>query len=269
MTYHQTIKYAMMPHDLFQRRWYVKLRRQIPNLMERWYWIVCLAHNSMSAGRILIGGEPATAEDVAISWDREATEDSVSDWQQVLDALTEAGVLTADELGWSVTRPSDWYRPPSREPEAEARRKRASRAKSAECPDASADVRSASGVSGLTKPNQTKPNQTKPNGAGPAPGVGSGMGLVMEVLERHWPGGLAATKSGDIAAYLRRPGTLEQHLEAIRQVAEEVAAEIESGSDIRSPSSVVLHRAPARLAHLRNAPPDPWANPPELPEYAR
>lgn len=267
MTETPAFRYHMMPLDLVHRRWHIQIRRRHPQLTDWIYHLTRLAQDARQRGHIYIGGVPAGAEDIALAWDHRASDEDIAEWQQVLEALTKAGVLTAQESGWSLTRPADWYRPPSSEPEASAERQRRSRAARSQA------VTSRHESSQLSRPNQNQ-NQNQNRTPTPTPsrngsGVGSGVGLVVEVLDRHWPGGSSTTKSADIAAYLRRPGTLEQKLEAIRQVAEEVAAEIEGGSDIRLPRSVVLHRAPARLAHLRNAPPDPWANPPELPEYAR
>ena len=111
-----SIKYAMMPHDLFQRRWYVMIRRQFPDIMERWYWLVCLAQNARSAGRVLIGGEPATAEDVAIAWDRRSTEEDTAIWQRAIDAFVDAGILKVDDDCLRIDKPTGWYLPPSKQP---------------------------------------------------------------------------------------------------------------------------------------------------------
>jgi len=107
----------MMPHDLFQRRWYVRLRRQFPDVLERWFWIVFLAQNARAAGRICIGGEPATAEDVAIAWDRHATAEDVATWELVVAAFLGEGILVQSEDGLRISKPTSWYLPPSKQPQ--------------------------------------------------------------------------------------------------------------------------------------------------------
>lgn len=272
MTEPAAFRYHMYPLDLCSRAWHIRIRKHHPQLTDWLFHLTVLAQNARAKGAILIGGHPAEAEDIALAWDHRATEEDIEEWESVLVALADAGVVRRCDEGWEIAKPSLWYRPPSREPEAEAQRKRLSRADVRTCPQASAEVRIASGVSGPNQNQNQNENQNKnQNRTGKdASSRRVGVGLVVDVLDRYWPDVLPASQAGDIARYLNADGTMEQKLEAIRQVADEVVAELEVGSDIRFPRKVVLHRAPARLAQLRTpAAPHAWTNPPQPPEYVR
>ena len=168
-------------------------------------------------GYILIGGAPADAEDIALAWNPNANDEEIQEWTEVLDALTDAEVLTRQERGWSITKTSDWYRPPSREPHAEAERKKKARASagsvrhpqaSGDSPQESAGVRSASGVSAPNQNQNQNQNQYPYPALPPNPasesgfGAGSGSGRVdepaetaAEIVQDHLPGILSPQES--------------------------------------------------------------------------
>ncbi len=302
-------RYHMHPLDLHTRRWHIKARRKHPQITDWLFHLTTLAQNARAKGRILIGGAPAEAEDIALAWNPNAGDEEVQEWTEVLAALVEAEVLTQEEQGWSITRPSEWYLPPSKleernhEEEWEARkaRRNATRRKptedvpdtARECPDTLGNAREESETLGNaredsgTPGNARLPNQNQNLNLNPPPTGGShagspsqtgtsprqvGLGRAVEVLDQHWPQVLAPAEAGRLSRFLAEPGTFDQKLDALQQVCAEVCAELDAGSDIRRPRSVVLTRAASRLAQIRaspHPPPDPWANPPQLPEYVR
>lgn len=283
-------RYHMHPLDLHTRRWHIKIRRKHPQITDWLFHLTALAQNARAKGCILIGGTPADAEDIALAWNPQADDQEVQEWAEVLDALTDAEVLTRQERGWSITKTSDWYRPPSREPHAEAERKKKARASagsvrhpqaSGDSPQESAGVRSASGVSA---PNQNQ-NQNQypypalpPNPASES-GVGAGHGsgrvdepveTAAEIVQDHLPGILSPQESRALAKLMTASAPTPRKLEALRQACAEVAYEAGlAGNRIVFPRRVAIERAIIAVARAPDDPLDPWANPPQLPEYAR
>lgn len=108
-------RYQMLPTDLFRRSWHIRLRRRYPDLTDRIYHVTILAQDARAKGRILIGGQPAAAEDIALAWDQRSTEEDIQTWEDCLGALAGEGILVVDKDGaYRVARPADWYRPPSK-----------------------------------------------------------------------------------------------------------------------------------------------------------
>lgn len=283
-------RYHMHPLDLCTRRWHIKIRRHHPQITDWLFHLTTLAQNARAKGRILIGGASAEAEDIALAWNPNASDEEVQEWGEILDALVEAEVLTQEEQGWSIARPSDWYRPPSREPHAEAERKKKARApkSSARKPQVSADCPQVSAVcppeSDLSAPNQNQnQNQNQypypalpPNPAAePRPESGSGRvdepaETAAEIVQNHLPGVLSPQESQALAKLMTAKAPSSRKLEALRQACAEVAYEAGlAGNRIRYPRRVAIERAIIAVARAPNDAPDHWANPPQLPEYAR
>jgi len=270
----------MMPHDLFQRRWYVRLRQKFPDVMERWFWLLSLAQNARSGGRVLIGGDPAAAEDVALAWDRRATDEDVATWSGAIAAFIDEGILLLEDGCLRIHKPTSWYLPPSKQPQnrdyaQEYAQERATRedpgraGKSREEP-----VGPVHRTSTSTEPKRTS---TPPAPPTPAPSSGPGSGRVDEpaptatdIVQDHLPGILSPHESQALARLMTAQAPPSRKLDALRQACAEVAYEAGlAGSKIRFPRRVAIERAITALARAPDEPPDPWANPPQLPEYAR
>ena len=283
-----SFRYHMHPLDLCTRRWHIKIRRKHPQITDWLFHLTALAQNARAKGYILIGGAPADAEDIALAWNPNANDEEIQEWTEVLDALVDAEVLTQHEGGWSIAKPSDWYRPPSREPHVEAERKKKARSSvvSAHRPQPVRGCPQVSAVcppeSGLSAPNQNQNQNQYPYPAlPPSPADGSGAGsrsgrvdepaeTAAEIVQDHLPGILSPQESRALAKLMTASAPTPRKLEALRQACAEVAYEAGlSGNRIVFPRRVAIERAIIAVARAPDDPPDPWANPPELPEYAR
>ena len=278
-----SIKYAMMPHDLFQRRWYVRIRRQFPDVMERWFWLVCLAQNARSAGRVLIGGEPATAEDVAIAWDRRSTEEDTATWQRAIDAFIDAGILKVDDDCLRIDKPTGWYLPPSKQPHnRDHAREYAQEKRTREDPGRPGKTREdpVRPVHSTSTSTEPVPNQYQTS-TSTEPGDGSGAGgslsgvpsqngkrnwaqVAAETLAQHLPGDLSTQERQALARISETGGRVgappERAIEAIRTHAYSVAYETQfPDHGIRFPRRVALERALADVqANPLGPVPHPW-----------
>ena len=158
-------RYVMTPVDLFRRRWYVRLRPDYPSLMEQWYHLVILAQESRAAGRLLVGGEPMEAEDIAVAWDRRAKHEDISLWEDLLTALVDEGAMALDSRGgYRLAKASDWYLPPSKLEERDhagewqARKQRQNASRDTDRPE---PAREASDALGKTREDPGSPGNTR------------------------------------------------------------------------------------------------------------
>lgn len=111
---------VMFPADFFDRPAYRRLCRKWPLALAWWMRLVLVAREALFKGQLLVGGQPLSLEDLA-------EVDPAGIDPDFLAALVKEGWLTGDGDALAIARWSDWYRPPSRMPEAEAARSKARR----------------------------------------------------------------------------------------------------------------------------------------------
>lgn len=186
-------RYVMTPMAIFGMPGFRKIRKATIHAKEFWDFVVILAKEANQAGRILAGRERLGAEELADLWHFGEDE---KEWQKFLDAAVKAGWLDLVDDVYRLANPMQWYRPPSRSPEAERERKRREReAKKADCPQASAEVRNGPHEPNRTKLNQTELNPTEPSRVPAREGgdsekvsrtEGNAADLVLSVAEHFW-----------------------------------------------------------------------------------
>lgn len=101
--------YVMFPVDFFRRAPVLRMIQRWPRAVEWWYSMVSIAREAQAGGKI------GSRADLEVLHRTEIAEDFLQhvielEWLKEID-----GVL-------HLAKPSDWYRPPSKLPEAEARR---------------------------------------------------------------------------------------------------------------------------------------------------
>lgn len=279
-----TGRYCRISYDFFELGWYCRLRRKHPGLMERWYWLIRLAQNARAAGRIVtFSGDPRSAEDIALSWDRRSEEQDIQEWEAVLQDLVadRDQPLAQDEDGaYRIRRQRTWYRSPSDEPEVKSERQRQRR----EAARAEAKVKR--GEANRREVKRSEASEGTELELGSTPSVGSpvdangsiGRSVGQDEGDEPTPDEaeardiLAQLEDRDLhPAEVRNLRSLLAHPSPLRLAAlRQAVASVEGADGIQVPIAVALARARDRLGRASpRSRPDPWANPPEPPAYAR
>lgn len=124
------VRYVMCPLDLLDETWYRRLKPRFPDLAERVFRLVMLAHQfEPTNGRILGSkSQPLEAEDIA-SRCPDFSEEEVARWEDLLVALAGAGILVRDDAGgWALKDRRAWWRLKRETEEAQAEKKARQRA---------------------------------------------------------------------------------------------------------------------------------------------
>lgn len=157
-------RFVMCPCPVFGMPGFRKLRRATgAHALEFWLFLVTVAKEANAAGKILAGREPLGAEELADLHPFDGGEEA---WTVFLASAEKVGWLERVEGVFKLTNPMQWYRPPSKMPEAErARWERRSEAKKEQTPQASAGTPQPSAAlrTNRTEPDQTEPDQTRPD----------------------------------------------------------------------------------------------------------
>lgn len=111
---------VMFPADFFDRPAYRRLARKWPLALAWWMRLVLVAREALFKGQLLVGGQPLSLEDLV-------EVDPAGIDPDFLAALVAEGWLVGDDDALAIARWSEWYRPPSRMPEAEAERSKTRR----------------------------------------------------------------------------------------------------------------------------------------------
>lgn len=146
----------MFPADFFDRPAYRRLARQWPQALDWWLRIVLVAREALFKGQLLVGGQPLSLEDLEEVHPAGIPADFIQ-------ALVSARWLVGDDDALAIARWEEWYRPPSRMPEAEAARSKFRREAAKSAP---AEVRPEP-TGGRPEPDRNRPAPTAPSRAEP------------------------------------------------------------------------------------------------------
>ena len=106
----------LFPADFFNRPLYRRLIRRWPKTTDWWLRIVLVAREALFKGQLLVGGEPLQLEDL------QDLDQADPIPMEFISELASAGWIVGDGKTLTISKWSDWYRPPSRRREAEAQR---------------------------------------------------------------------------------------------------------------------------------------------------
>lgn len=107
--------YVMCPVDLFRRPQVVRMLPKWPRAIEWLFFVLGVAREAQSRGRLVVDGEPVTRQ--TLEYLHRNPIDPT--W---IDYLVEIGWMVETDGVLELTRPTDWYRPRSREHDYEADR---------------------------------------------------------------------------------------------------------------------------------------------------
>lgn len=109
------ICYVMFPVDFFRRPVVLKMINRWERSIEWLFFLVSMAREAQAGGKLVLDGQPVSVEDLSLLH-------RTSLAPEFIEYIISIGWFTQENGILRLAKPTDWYRPKSKEPEAEAER---------------------------------------------------------------------------------------------------------------------------------------------------
>lgn len=109
------ICYVMFPVDFFRRPVVLKMINRWERSIEWLFFLVSMAREAQAGGKLILDGQPVSVEDLSLLH-------RTSLAPEFIEYIISIGWFTQENGILRLAKPTDWYRPKSKEPEAEAER---------------------------------------------------------------------------------------------------------------------------------------------------